>query len=445
MELHEQNTQWFNKYKDSLQGNIIKSNARNFSGLIFFQLSENRKMNVRQFFAFLAQRRITSAAMQKSDSGEWKTSGGYGPLFLGLYLSPLGYQYFEKEFPVSLPEKSEEASPIAVLEDGTYRQPIHGMFLLAHNSVEVVDNEVKYFKEKVVKDFEGKIVAVERGEAQRSKFDDAGKGTFRVEHFGFADGISEPVFFHKPDNSDYDLLCDIQKFVTKEPDTKKYGSYLVFMKLEQDLKNFRRWEDSFAAILENIQPGLGKKAGALMIGRDRKGGPLVNPQLNLPENWNLFNYKKDAKAEKCPFHAHVRKMNDRNGKAKENITILRRGIPYDELGKAPYHLSDSQDLPEHGAGLLFLSFQKDGKTFDEQLALANGGARPGLDPVLFNMGSNYPDDETRQQIFLHTFPGVKQGDIPLEFKGFGGFIRQRTRQDMFAPSLDFLKSLVSTV
>jgi deferrochelatase/peroxidase EfeB len=52
-----------------------------------------------------------------------------------------------------------------------------------------------------------------------------------------------------------------------------------------------------------------------------------------------------------------------------NIRILRRGIPYDEIGRK----EDLSDRPEHGVGLFFISYQNSISNFETIQTWAGGG------------------------------------------------------------------------
>jgi deferrochelatase/peroxidase EfeB len=74
---------------------------------------------------------------------------------------------------------------------------------------------------------------------------------------------------------------------------------------------------------------------------------------------NDFKYKNDLDATRCPFHAHIRKANQRgetpltSEESERSRRIVRRGVPYGE--RAP----ELDDEPESGVGLLFMCYQAD--------------------------------------------------------------------------------------
>jgi len=207
------------------------------------------------------------------------------------------------------------------------------------------------------------------------------------EHFGFHDGISQPVIRSlkgKKAFSESNLVADgefifgysneyNQKPVSPVLDSSddfdfgKNGSYMVFRQLKQNVKEF--WE-----YMHNKSDGDISKAILLaskMMGRYPNGTPLVlspeAPDPKLSEENNFGYYKTDKYGEKCPMGAHVRKANPRDGmndNPVESTTvtnrhrILRRGRPYG----APCAPSlNPEDIlratpPTHDVGLLFICF-----------------------------------------------------------------------------------------
>src|SRR6185369_11191026 len=85
-------------------------------------------------------------------------------------------------------------------------------------------------------------------------------------------------------------------------------------------------------------------AGAMVVGRFEDGTPVTMSDEARDENPpNDFNYTGDA-GSRCPFQAHIRKVNPRGsgpgGLADERTHIMpRRGIPFEDVPRA-VHPSD---------------------------------------------------------------------------------------------------------
>jgi Dyp-type peroxidase family len=206
------------------------------------------------------------------------------------------------------------------------------------------------------------------------------------EHFGFKDGISQPVikgFGKSVGEEDEDKLTNPGEFVLGYkneydnyspspyvscsnasgdldalpgyPDKKdlgKNGSYLVFRQIKQDVGGFWNYhlENSKEDGADRIEKA--KKLAAKMIVRWPGGQPLVtcpdNPTTHphspckAAESNNDFNYAgMDKDGLRCPFGAHIRRVNPRDQvhtgrNAAQSVVMskrhrmLRRGRIYGE-------------------------------------------------------------------------------------------------------------------
>jgi Dyp-type peroxidase family len=273
-----------------------------------------------------------------------------------------------------------------------------------------------------------------------------------VEHFGFIDGISNPLFLEK-DVSDamkaeriskkqydkYDPWAPLHIALVKDPLEKDgYGSYLAFLKLEQDVHAFNGLIKRLADEL-NIDQEL---AEAFVMGRFKDGTPVVRSAVDGMGAMNNFNYyynkwDNDQEGTRCPLHAHIRKANRRD--TYRNTRIVRRGITYDyanrkrgyEDGKLVF-----KDEPSKNAGLLFMSFQSNIENQFERIHedwLHEDSPRQGVacDPIAGH-------GETQQHWWPGTWGGDPSASQPFPF---GGVITEKGGEYFFAPSLPFLRSV----
>ncbi len=176
---------------------------------------------------------------------------------------------------------------------------------------------------------------------------------FGVEPFGFADGVSQPaldwMMQRAPhgDQLDYGNLLTLGEFLlgypneygkyTQRPllddapassglpfavdapgkrDLGRNGSYLVLRQLQQDVRGFWRFLDRQAG----SDPAARQRLGEAMVGRQMNGDPLVPQCADAIEGLdpktaaqNHFTYECDRDGVRCPFGAHVRRANPRNG------------------------------------------------------------------------------------------------------------------------------------
>ena len=113
------------------------------------------------------------------------------------------------------------------------------------------------------------------------------------------------------------------------------GTFVAFRKFHMDVAAFRRYLRAQASSPEEEE-----LLAAKMVGRWRSGAPLVlapdrdNPQLGSDRNSNnVFSYADDMKGLKCPFSAHIRRVNPRDALKDEVVAVnlhhfLRRGTNY---------------------------------------------------------------------------------------------------------------------
>lgn len=196
------------------------------------------------------------------------------------------------------------------------------------------------------------------------------------EHFGFADGISQPIIAGLSKTGTEDNTVRAGEFilgypneynqftlspkVKSEADSKgilptdvngsgdhdfgRNGSYLVFRQLHQKVREFWRFIDRETRNSDgSSNPEVRTKLAAKMVGRWPSGAPLVlaenhdHPELG---NQNDFLYNKtDPLGLKCPYGSHIRRSNPRgslppDSGSKSAMAIakrhrmLRRGRSY---------------------------------------------------------------------------------------------------------------------
>ncbi|GAL84833.1 hypothetical protein MYP_2061 [Sporocytophaga myxococcoides] len=194
----------------------------------------------------------------------------------------------------------------------------------------------------------------------------------RKEHFGFQDGISQPLIkgfskqgdprfmvepgefilgyqneYHKlPDSPwvsgdgiPYNLL-PLLKDGSNNYDFGKNGTYMVFRQISQDVLKFWKFmEDATCEGGSDEEKRV--RLASKMMGRWPSGAPLVkcperdNPALGQDNSFEFYHADRDG--FKCPIGSHVRRSNPRNSKGptpeesdliNKRHKILRRGRPY---------------------------------------------------------------------------------------------------------------------
>ncbi|HEX8532513.1 MAG TPA: Dyp-type peroxidase, partial [Cytophagales bacterium] len=325
--------------------------------------------------------------------------------------------------------------PAADAWETYFRSDVHAMLLLA----DVDPARLNAAATKAI--LEAKAVTkdlhVEHGHVLNNEHGDG------IEHFGYADGVSQPLFLAEDlakgnENgqeklSVWDPGAGLGLVLAHDRNGREaysYGSFFVFRKLEQDVKGFKEMEEKMAEALR-LEGEDAERAGALLVGRFEDGTPVT---LQGAEGMhhpipNGFTYHDDGSGSKCPFQAHIRKVNPRL-KDQNGRRIARRGIPYGN--RRP----DLGDRPTKDVGLLFMCYQQCIENqFEAMQRGANdpnvNGAGVGLDPIVGQ------GDRTAQP---YAFEWGKNEPEKGEFK-FDAFVTMRGGEYFFAPSISFLKGL----
>lgn len=435
----------------SLQGNILRGHGRDYAVHIFLRFKPGEEASIKRWLTTLADD-LTSAQQQLEETEQYRVHKIPGRLFKSFLLSASGYRYL---FPCSQEKLRfhDEAflcgmkaaqhrlndPPTDTWEDG-YKQQIDAMLLLADDdraflmrAVNQRLNDVQAFAD---------IRAVEHGKVMWNM-----QG-YPVEHFGFVDSRSQPLFFqsdveHARQKGDAAHAWEpgVRPDVALVSDpygkqTYDCGSYLVFRKLEQHVRDFKEREQQLAQTL-GLTGEDAKRAGALVMGRFEDGTPVaLQPHAGRPTN--DFTYNDDPHGEKCPLQAHIRKVNARQPGTPH---IVRRGITYGERQKEPKDHPSLEELPSDGVGLLFMCYQKSiTQQFEVlQYLWANDprvprGQEPGIDPIIGQPGAN----GVGQQAWPARWNDARKTHKPFAFHSY---VTLKGGEYFFAPSLNFLRDV----
>jgi Dyp-type peroxidase family len=405
---------------------------------------------------------VTSAAGAKEETAVWHAQGGAGVTFGMFLLAADGYRYLgfgEDEIPKAANDdfnpdfadqyflrgmkqqatlgRSYNDPPVSQWES-PFQDTVHAMALLAHDRRDTLDQVVR----EVCKSFDGvfEVLTVERGDKLTFDFP---RGKLTIEHFGFQDGVSQPIMTKQDlekevaarGNSHWDAGAPLSLTLVPEPsDGTSFGSFMVFRKLEQNVKAF--WE---ALELLSKQHGIElEKAGAMATGRFRDGTPLVPTSTIDPDtDPNDFHYDQDPDGAKCPFHAHIRKTNPRGdvpriigapAEFERARRIARRGITY---GERPDLKDGSRnERPSEGVGLLFMCFQST------------------LDQFVIQQEGSDSNDFVRQGTGVDAVIGQNKAPVDQTWPSDGdakftmaNFVKMLGGEYFFAPSIRFLSQL----
>ena len=451
----------FEQMLRNLQANILKPHGRNHARHVFLRFTGD-PLAVKAWIRGLS---VTSAWEQFNPAN--KEDKGSGRISSGFMLSASGYEYLG--FDTSLFASESFRSGMKAQQSGVFSQftdqdnedpdpstwefafrgDIHALATFAHKEEEPAELAAETLRQSSAG--VASIVVTEKGHVLR-------RGTEPIEHFGYFDGISQPIFtkadlekelLSNPDKAAWDPSARLNLVLVDDPQidvVDAFGSYLVYRKLHQDVGRF---EAAVSALAKRV--GVSEElAGAMVVGRFKDGTPLVRSQTPAAagafSKTNDFNYAdEDAGGSKCPFHSHIRKTNPRGTtplttlEDEKSRRIARRGIPYGPEG------SD----PATPRGLLFMCFQAnverqfefiqrtwvDNRHFPTSLTsiltLGLLGKDTGDDPVI-------GQDPAGVQRWPRAWDDPESERVEVHFRDV---VTLKGGEYFFAPSLPFLSAL----
>ncbi len=462
-----------------LQGNILKGHGRDHTINLFLKFSPGRQALVKDWLSAFTRVFVTSAQKQMEQTNFFKTNKVSAGMHVNLFLTAKGYQYLgvaDAKVPANTSFRagmkamqSTLLDPPASTWDAGYDSEIHALILIGDDSPQLV----RALKRAII--FSLKNLATpmreEPGKAIRDK---VGNG---IEHNGYADGVSQPLFFKKDIDEEAtrigrsNFTPDAKLSIALVPDPGKagsFGSYFIFRKLEQNVKGFKEQEQHLADALGLVDADDRERAGALVVGRFEDGTPVTTEKdalgtITKDHVPNDFTYASDP-GLRCPFQGHIRKTSPRTDgggiEFNKGKRLVRRGIPYEKTERV--RLPDGELDPAHfpkkgdGFGLLFMCFVADiGEQFQTgqfefmQKQWINAPdfvtGNTGIDPIIGQHPPGVGQDpgfaaQHWNKIWNDTSPQPES----VAF-GFADFVELKGGAYFFAPSLPTLLALkVST-
>ena len=248
----------------------------------------------------------------------------------------------------------------------------------------VLDNEVAaWVKRACANNAATLVVAPLAGHLMPDGKNPAGRTLYR-EHFGFADGISQPEIegTHRASNRlkasgsmhlvkpgefllgytdgsgavapgiPVDSAFDAGNWLPSAGDGApgyrdfgRNGTYLVFRQLEQDVQGFTTFVKSATGTEGSPQDA--DELAARLVGRRHDGTPLVSGGSDGGRA-NEFGFSSDPHGFACPIGSHIRRANPRDSllddpaaalKSANRHRLLRRGRPYRRAASIPRRLA----------------------------------------------------------------------------------------------------------
>ena len=417
---------------------------------------------MRSWIRRFAAEEIASAWKQLDETDAYRRDGARGGLVASFALSANGYEALglatrdfgapgeafrngmkERAFAVIArnrdPRPSEWEEP--------YRGEMHALIVLADDSAAAVEAKTR----EISADLQevASVLTVEHGTVLRNARGEP------IEHFGYIDARSQPLFLkgdldrERAQGVDvWDPSAPLGLILVNDPfasEEDSFGSYLVFRMLRQDVDGFNAGVRALASRL-SVSEDL---AGSLVVGRFKDGTPVTRQANDGLGAVNNFEYlREDRVGNRCPFHAHIRKANQRGAnplldlEEERTRRIVRRGVPYG-IRPAPSPAEGSRSVGEKG--LLFMCFQSDiGRQFE--FIQRSWADNPNFPEFLLFRGLNTGDDALIGQHPRSAQKWPREWGKGGRFLGrrtinFGDYVRLRGGEYLFTPSLSFLKSL----
>jgi Dyp-type peroxidase family len=442
----------FQNLLNNLQGNIIKHHGRTHAYHIFIQFDKSKSEIAKKWIKSFTNNQITSAAKQLGDASKRKNEPEFdGGVFCNLSLAHTGYVNLglttkapssDAPFIAGLKESKDKLQDDFANWEAPFLNTIDALIIVADNNVSNADDT----KNEIIKELDefSTIVAVQKGKILRNA------NGIGIEHFGYADGVSQPNFLANNDSPATqwdDNGAKLGTLLIKDSGTSvedSYGSFYVFRKLEQNVRAFKKAEKDLPQVKDHSGEKNAELAGAMVVGRFEDGSEVINNSgekgiIHPSQLTNDFDYRDDMQGSKCPFHSHIRVTNPRADVGQDfakSVRLTRRGIPYNDIGRDEFNLEEDQ--PTGGVGLLFQCYQSSiEKQFEFiQHNWANqgdiGGHIVGQDAII-GQGDNGTVKKLPKQ----------WGLSPLNRKpvDFGHFVTTKGGEYFFTPSISFLRNI----
>jgi Dyp-type peroxidase family len=366
-----------------LQGNILKFHGRQHATHLFFNARTSSTGRARRgVLRRLNASYVTSALQQLDEAERFRSTRVPAGLFGHLALSATGYDNIGRPAAQLFTEITEpqvrsnfvqgmathaaaDFGDVTAAWEPAYQRRIDGMLLLAHSDAGTLARAVRDARAVLAPAYD--IAVEEKGHVVKQ--DDKG-----IEPFGFVDGRSQPLFLEgdftnadgtpKESRQTWDPFAPLGLALVRDPgvaDPLCHGSFLVYRKLEQ---NVRRFHEELATLAGSL-PLTGNdvdRMGAMVVGRFPDGTPLELSRKALGKDRpdNDFDYDGDIPGKRCPHQAHIRKSNPRGSGPDNDMTkdrsrrIVRRGVVY---GMEAPLTGPIAARPQAGVGLLFMCYQ----------------------------------------------------------------------------------------
>ncbi|SER33912.1 Dyp-type peroxidase family [Nitrosomonas sp. Nm51] len=382
--------------------------------------------------------------------------------------------------------------------DKVWKEKVHVWISINGQSIDAVKKRYDWIQEQIEASNGGVVLLTghrgEKGEdslpyQDASVLYDATGMPVPKEHFGYTDGIGDPVFEGQTNVAARVLgrgklmrdgtwlpLATGEFLLGHVDEAMEYpktapspwllahnGTFMVYRKLHENVGTFNRFLDEQSQIFDGSKEMLAAK----FAGRWRdNGAPVVHAPDDVGKaEWDRryaaaddagkkkmltdFTYNEDIHGAKCPFSAHLRRINPRGslefgvsnaydtpGALVNRRRILRRGLPYGEV-KDP-----ARDDGNHGIIFMALNadIQRQFEFVQQQWINYANDFKEGNDKevLLGNHDANNPG-----KVVLAAEPG--SGKPPHFVSNIPRLVETRGGDYFFIPSITALKLIAGGI
>ncbi len=374
-------------------------------------------------------------------------------------------------------------------------EPVHVLITLNGQLPEYIETTTKWLLDLVAESAGGvTLLKGHRGDdgAEDLPWQDSkivfenGKPTSK-EHFGYTDGIGDPVFEGLPGpkervlgrgkqvkNGGWEPLATGEFILGHMDEAKEYpaapkpmllsrnGTFMVYRKLHENVGTF----NAFLEKEGQTYPGGKCLLAAKFVGRWMdNGAPLSSaPDAASKKAWDErfakaspkeqdrmlsdFTYDDDMEGAKCPFSSHLRRINprasletdkgafDTPGALSNRRRILRRGLPYGDVK------DKTRDDGNHGIIIMMLNadIKRQFEFVQQQWVNYGNDFRAGNDKeiILGNHDHEYPS-----RAVIPVDPDSDQA--PYFVRNIPRFVETRGGDYFFVPSMTALRMIAEGV
>lgn len=429
----------WDKFLRNLQANIVKHYNRPYARFVFIRFESSDQLDAIKLWIADFAVHITTAHMQLTLPQKKK----HRWMLRSCLISREGLAFLKIQHPDIRFSTTGYSEIHEISGDKDHTEPFfkldsHLLILLAHNS----ENALRSFAKKNIFDsLRNRGIHfscyLEEGASKKNSYGKA------IEAFGFRDGLSQPevlkdkIEAYKTKEWDPAATLSLAFFCMKTNGVQDYGSFAVYLKIEQYKEIFNQNIDQIAGCMnDNLNFDEKKElAAAYIMGRFKDGTPVINSNKKGIPDLNNFNFNENSARNKCPFFAHIFKANPRsNNPDNRNTRIFRRGIPF-QTGDGLHFFSYQANIDSQ-----FLTIYRD--WMGHPIHPGKSGVF-GTDLIMMN------DKDEEEDVHLKPFPKIWNQGNPKVYNDYFHASNLNLQKPTtvrggifyFVPSLYFLKNI----